>query len=75
MFDSFFKQMVAIGENSGKIEKMLNYCAHHYEQEIGETCNRIAAYMQPALLAIAAGLVGWIICALYLPILQLGLVL
>ncbi|MGH7161889.1 MAG: type II secretion system F family protein [Planctomycetota bacterium] len=62
--------MVAVGEQSGQLEEMLDRVAEAYEEEIDTTTTRMLAVLEPALIVGMAFVVGFIVIAVMLPILQ-----
>ncbi|MBR2726031.1 type II secretion system F family protein [Candidatus Saccharibacteria bacterium] len=64
-------QMVAIGEESGKIDEMLGKAAQTYETELDEQVNNISTMIEPILMVIMAGLIGVVIGGTLLPIYSL----
>jgi general secretion pathway protein F len=62
--------MVAVGEQTGQLEEMLDRIAEAYEEEIESTTTRALAVMEPAMIVLLAFIVGFIVIAVMLPILQ-----
>lgn len=67
LFPPMVTQMIAIGEEAGTLELMLDKLADFFEQEVQEMTGRLHALMEPALILILAALVGGIIVSVYLP--------
>ena len=65
-------QMVAIGEESGALDEMLDKVANLYEEEVDNTVDSLTSLMEPIIMAVLGVLVGGLIVAMYLPIFQLG---
>lgn len=74
-FPPLLVQMVAIGEESGTLDDMLNKVADIYEREVDESVTQLGTLMEPLLMIILGGLIGGLVIAMYLPIFQLGAVL
>ena len=74
-FPPLLVQMVAIGEESGALDDMLNKVADIYEREVDESVTQLGTLMEPLLMLILGGLIGGLVIAMYLPIFQLGTVL
>ena len=68
---SLISDMVAIGEETGNTEATLTKVAEFYEEQVKTTSNAISELIQPFLIAVLGGLVGFIVIALYLPIFKL----
>ncbi len=65
-------QMVAIGEESGKLEHMLTKTADFYEQEVDLAVETLSSLLEPIIMVILGILVGGLVIAMYLPIFKLG---
>jgi type IV pilus assembly protein PilC len=64
--------MVAIGEESGALDSMLDKAAEFYEEEVDNLVASMSSLMEPVIMVVVGGLVGTIVIAMYLPIFQLG---
>lgn len=74
-FPSMAIQMVAIGEESGALDSMLDKVATHYENEVDNAVDGLTSMMEPLIMAILGILVGGLVIAMYLPIFQMGSVI
>jgi type IV pilus assembly protein PilC len=72
LFPHMVVQMLAIGEESGSIDKMLDKVADFYEEEVDNLVDNLSSLMEPFIMAILGVLVGGLIVAMYLPIFKLG---
>ncbi|MFT6909587.1 MAG: type IV pilus assembly protein PilC [Oleiphilaceae bacterium] len=72
VFPSMAVQMVAIGEESGALDTMLDKVATHFENEVEDLVDNMASLMEPIIMSILGVLVGGLIIAMYLPIFQMG---
>jgi len=72
LFPHLVIQMVAIGEESGKIDSMLDKVADFYEEEVDNLVDNLSSLMEPFIMVILGILVGGLIVAMYLPIFKLG---
>lgn len=63
--------MIGIGEESGSIENMLEKCAEYYDDEVENAIQKLITMMEPLLIVIMGVVVGFIIIAMILPILNL----
>ncbi|MCW4385334.1 type II secretion system F family protein [Salinibacterium sp. SYSU T00001] len=68
VFPSMVTQMIAVGEDSGALETMLNKIADFYDQEVEATAEQLTALIEPLMIGIIGLVVGGMIVALYLPI-------
>ncbi|PCH59379.1 MAG: type II secretion system protein F [SAR86 cluster bacterium] len=75
LFPTMITQMVAIGEESGALDSMLDKCATFYEAEVDNAVDGLASLMEPIIMAVLGVLVGGLMIAMYLPIFQLGSVM
>ncbi len=72
LFPHLVIQMVAIGEESGKVDSMLDKVADFYEEEVDNLVDNLSSLMEPFIMVILGILVGGLIVAMYLPIFKLG---
>ena len=59
--------MLAIGEETGEMDKMLSKVADFYEDEVGAMVKALTSMLEPAMIVIVGGIVGSILLAMYLP--------
>ncbi len=59
--------MLAIGEETGEIDKMLSKEAYFYEDEVGAMVKALTSMLEPAMSMEVGGVVGSILMAIYLP--------
>lgn len=72
IFPSMALQMVAIGEESGALDSMLDKVATHFENEVDNAVDGLTSMMEPLIMAVLGVLIGGLVIAMYLPIFQLG---
>jgi len=72
IFPSMTVQMVAIGEESGSLDKMLNKVAEFYEQEVDDAVDNMSSLMEPFIMVVLGVIIGGLVLAMYLPIFQMG---
>ncbi|MBH0089467.1 type II secretion system F family protein [Pseudoalteromonas sp. NSLLW218] len=72
IFPDMVIQMVAIGEESGSLDGMLEKVANIYEQEVDDAVDALSSLLEPLIMAVLGVLVGGLIIAMYLPIFELG---
>jgi type IV pilus assembly protein PilC len=68
VFPPMVVQMIASGEESGAIDKMLQKIAQFYDEEVEATTEALTALIEPLMIAFLGGIVGSMIIALYMPI-------
>lgn len=71
VFPAMVTQMIAVGEDSGSLEKMLEKIAIFYDAEVQATTEALTSLIEPLLIAFLGVVVGGMIIALYLPIFQI----
>jgi len=71
-FPSVVGYMVAVGEQSGQLEEMLDRIADAYDEEIEVVTERATTLLEPLMIIVLASIVGFIVWAIVLPILQVG---
>jgi type IV pilus assembly protein PilC len=72
VFPTMVVQMIAIGEESGKLDDMLGKVADFFEAEVDDAVDALASLMEPMIMVVLGGLIGGLVVALYLPIFKLG---
>ncbi len=72
LFPGMVVQMVAIGEESGTLEKMLSKVADFYEEAVDNSVDALSSLLEPVIMTILGVLVGGLVIAMYLPIFKLG---
>lgn len=68
---SIVTQMIAVGEKTGKTDKMLLQTNEYFDQEVERALNIISTTIQPILLAILGVLIALMFVAIYEPILSM----
>ncbi|MFN3598359.1 MAG: type II secretion system F family protein [Aquificaceae bacterium] len=72
MFPRLIIAMVRVGEDTGKLDEMLDAVAKFYEDEFDKAVEGIIKLIEPMLMVFIGGVVGLILMALYMPIFKLG---
>jgi len=72
LFPNMVVQMVAIGEESGELDKMLNKVADFYEAEVDDAVEALSSLIEPMIMAFLGIVVGGLVIAMYLPIFKLA---
>ena len=72
LFPNMVEQMVAIGEESGALDSMLNKTADFYEQEVDDAVDALSSLLEPLIMSILGILIGGLVVAMYLPIFKMG---
>jgi type IV pilus assembly protein PilC len=71
LFPPMILQMIAIGEETGNLEEMLNNSAMYYDEEVENTTQQLTALMEPVILICMAGVVCLLIAAIYGPMMTM----
>ena len=70
-FPPMVHNMLAIGEETGSIEHMLEKVAEYYEEETEQATANLAAVLQPVIIVVLGGMVGWLVLAMYQPMISM----
>lgn len=68
IFPSMVTQMIAVGEDSGALETMLEKISDFYDSEVQSTTEGLTSLIEPIMIALLGVILGSMIIALYLPI-------
>ena len=71
-FPPMVVQIFSLGQQSGRLEEMLDRLAAAYEQQVNAAAQRFAAVLEPTLIVVLALFVLFIVMATVLPILEAG---
>lgn len=71
LFPPMVYHMVHIGEEAGSTEEMLNKLADYYEEEVEMAVQSLTAAMEPMIIIILAGIVGILLAAVMLPMVNM----
>jgi type IV pilus assembly protein PilC len=72
LFPPFVGNMVAVGEETGRIDESLNEVARFYEGAVERKSRMATSLVEPVLLLVVGGVVGFIVFAMLLPIFEIG---
>lgn len=72
VFPNMVLQMVAIGEESGTLDSMLNKVADFLETEVDDATTALSSLMEPFIMVVLGILIGGLVIAMYLPIFNMG---
>ena len=75
LFPNMVVQMVAIGEESGELDKMLGKVADFYEEEVDNAVASLSSLLEPIIMAFLGVVVGGLVVAMYLPIFKMAAVI
>ncbi|AVV33527.1 type II secretion system protein F [Halomonas sp. SF2003] len=72
LFPTLAVQMVAIGEESGSLDAMLNKVADFYEEDVDNKVDALTSLLEPFIIVVLGTLVGGLVVSMYLPIFEMG---
>jgi MSHA biogenesis protein MshG len=72
LFTPLVMQMITTGEETGRLDEMLDECAGFYEREVDYDVGMLGEYVEPALLVIVSGLVLMLALGIFLPMWDLA---
>lgn len=75
VFPPMVTRMIAIGEKSGQLEKMLTKIADFYDDQVDAAVAGLTSIIEPVIIGFLGIVVGFIVIALFLPILNITQVL
>lgn len=68
IFPPMVVQMMAVGEDTGALDSMLAKISDFYDQEVEATTDALTSIIEPLMIAVLGGIVGFMVIALYMPI-------
>jgi len=71
-FPAMAVNMIDVGEETGQLDAMLVKVADIYDDEVEAAVEAMLQLMEPAIIIILGGIIGFIVVSLYLPIFTLG---
>lgn len=69
--DGLVTNMIDVGEETGELDKMLLRIADNYEEEIDVAVSSLVSLIEPIMVVVLGGIVGFIVIALFMPLVQL----
>jgi type IV pilus assembly protein PilC len=68
VFSPMVVSMVAIGEETGGLDTMLDKIADYYDREVEEAVDQLTAAIEPLMIVFLGGIVGLIVAGMFLPL-------
>lgn len=65
-------QMIGVGEQTGALDTMLGKVADFYEDEVDVAVGALTSMMEPIMMVVLGGIVGFFVIAMYLPIFNMA---
>lgn len=75
IFPPMLTQMVAVGEKSGEMERMLSKAADFYDEQVATMVDGLSTLIEPIMLIVLGLLIGGFVVSMYLPIFRLGTIM
>ena len=70
-FPALLVNMIALGEETGSLDVVLLEAAEAYDQEVSTSIARLNALLPPVLILIVGAIIGFVVAAVILPIVQM----
>jgi type IV pilus assembly protein PilC len=67
-FPPLVTQMIKVGESTGNLDQMLIKVADVFEEEVEELVHNLTKLIEPIILVVLGGIIGFVLIAMYLPI-------
>ncbi|OQB15547.1 MAG: Type II secretion system protein F [Firmicutes bacterium ADurb.Bin193] len=67
MFMKMTVQMIKVGEDTGRLESVLDKIGDFYDEEIAEQTEKVTSLMEPALISVLAVVIGFIVLSIVQP--------
>ncbi|MEM6335941.1 MAG: type II secretion system F family protein [Bacteroidota bacterium] len=71
LFPPMVVQMMAVGEETASLDRMMEHVGRHYEHEVDTALEGLTSLIEPALIVVIGLVIGSILMALYLPMFDL----
>lgn len=71
IFPALAGHMIAVGEETGKLEEMLHKVADSYEESIQNTTKRLVSLLEPLIILIMGLIIGFIVISMLLAVFSL----
>ena len=71
VFPPMVVRMVAVGEKTGELEKMLSKIADFYDEQVDAAVSGLTSMIEPLIIAFLGIVIGGIVIALFLPIFKI----
>jgi type IV pilus assembly protein PilC len=71
IFPPMVDSMIRIGEESGSLEDVLYRTANFYDEEVESAVQKLTSMMEPLMLIVMAVIIGFLVIAMYLPMIDM----
>ncbi|GMV38555.1 MAG: hypothetical protein AMXMBFR64_02710 [Myxococcales bacterium] len=72
VFPKMVVQMIAVGESTGAMDIMLTKIADFYDDEVDQSVDAITSLIEPLIMVVLGGIVGFVLLAMYAPIFSMA---
>jgi type IV pilus assembly protein PilC len=69
--DDIVVNMIDVGEETGDLDTMLNKISDNYDEEVETLVESLVSLLEPLMIVVLGGIIGFIVIALFLPLVQL----
>ena len=69
-FPVMVTQMIGVGEETGALEQMMSKIADFYEDQVDASLKALTSILEPVMIIVVGGIVGFIVIAMYMPMFQ-----
>jgi len=70
IFPKMVTHMVGVGEETGALDAMLDKIAEFYEDRVEASVKALTSIMEPVMIIVIGGMVGFIVISMYLPLFE-----
>jgi type IV pilus assembly protein PilC len=71
VFPPMVTRMIAVGEETGDVDGMLTKIAEFYESEVDAAVKALTSIIEPLMIVVVGGIVGFIVISMYLPMFRI----
>jgi type IV pilus assembly protein PilC len=71
VFPPMVTRMIAVGEETGDMDGMLTKIAEFYESEVEAAVKALTSIIEPVMIVVVGGIVGFIVISMYLPMFKI----
>src|SRR3954451_4781905 len=68
VFPGMVTHMIGVGEETGAMDTMLSKIADFYEDKVGAAVKQLASILEPVMIILVGGMVGFIVVSMYMPL-------
>lgn len=75
VFPPMVVKMIAVGEQTGELEKMLGKVSDFYDAQVDSTVNALTSIIEPLIIAFLGIVIGGIVICMFLPIFKISTII